>query len=49
MNAKELYDYIKFALSAVGLEYSQMEEMEVSIEGGKLVFEHEGIELRLPL
>ena len=41
MNAEQLYQHIKDALSALGLGWNQKDKMTVSITGGEIAFSFE--------
>lgn len=49
MNAEELYEAMKQALTFLGLRWGDMSAMQVSLRDKKLVFSYEGKEVAIPL
>lgn len=43
MNGQQLYDNLKDALSVFGLRFSEMEQITVEFEDGKIIFSHDGM------
>jgi hypothetical protein len=51
MNAEHFYNEFKHALKGLGVRWGDMLQVQVSIDGDKISFKHEGLEtlVRLPL